>query len=39
MYEKQTIFIRLKNLKGINLLKVTVKAADNISVYVVKRDV
>lgn len=36
---KQTLFIRFKNLKGINLLKVTVKAADNISVYVVKRDV
>lgn len=36
---QQTLFIRLKSLKGINLLKVTVKAADNISVYVVKRDV
>lgn len=36
---KQTLFIRLKSLKGINLLKVTVKAADNISVYDVKWDV
>lgn len=36
---KQTLFVRLKSLKGINLLKVTVKAEDNISVYVVKWDV